>query len=267
MSYYNDFGIGRTIPKKVKSEVRKRCRYGCVICGKILCQYDHFDPEFKDLKTQHSADGIVLLCPEHHEKKTKGLLAKSTIKKYISKIAKRKNAFYEIDIEEEQLTIFVGENSSRVFSKSLKVGGVEIFSVKFPENQGEPYLLNARFNDPNSEKLIVIDDNIIESKSDNFDIEQVGRRITIKDNNKGVVLQILFDLPDKIYIEKLNMTIQEPGLSNTWNVSVSNSGSLVTSLDGAFFAEIPGFGLTGGIVIERPEWSDARKLLFGSKTS
>ena len=66
----NKFNLKRDIPSPVKRTVRKRCGFGCVVCGCAIIQYHHFNPEFVDAKT-HNAKGITLLCPNCHEKTKK----------------------------------------------------------------------------------------------------------------------------------------------------------------------------------------------------
>ncbi len=67
----NKYGLKRSIPAEVKREVRKRCGFGCVICGNGIDDYEHVDPPFKDAK-EHDPNGIALLCPNCHAKKTRG---------------------------------------------------------------------------------------------------------------------------------------------------------------------------------------------------
>ncbi|MEH2485180.1 Abi-alpha family protein [Bradyrhizobium sp. AZCC 2230] len=74
----NRHGLSRNIPADVKRTVRQRDGFGCVVCGKAIYDYEHFDPEFADA-TQHDPAGIVLLCISCHGKKTRGFLSKQTI--------------------------------------------------------------------------------------------------------------------------------------------------------------------------------------------
>ena len=79
MTTTNKHGLTRTIPSDIKLKVRKECGFGCVICGFWICEYDHFDPEFKDA-TSHDPKGIALLCGSHHGAKTKGLLTNDQVR-------------------------------------------------------------------------------------------------------------------------------------------------------------------------------------------
>lgn len=65
-------GHRSAIPESVKREVRKRCCFGCVICGAPIFHYDHIRP-YSTVKA-HTADNLTLLCPNHHQSKTSGVL-------------------------------------------------------------------------------------------------------------------------------------------------------------------------------------------------
>lgn len=60
------------IPSDIKRQVRQRCGFGCVICGRPLYQYDHLVP-WSEVE-EHEPDNLVLLCDQHHREKTSGLL-------------------------------------------------------------------------------------------------------------------------------------------------------------------------------------------------
>ena len=47
----------RNIPAAVKREVRKACGFCCVICEKLVVQYDHFDKPFY-VASEHDPNGL-----------------------------------------------------------------------------------------------------------------------------------------------------------------------------------------------------------------
>jgi hypothetical protein len=67
----------RNIPEPIKREVRKRCGFGCIICGLPLYQYHHLSG-WANTK-EHVAEDITLLCDRHHREKHGGLLANSSV--------------------------------------------------------------------------------------------------------------------------------------------------------------------------------------------
>jgi hypothetical protein len=79
LSEVNAHGLSRDIPDPIKREVRQRCGFGCVNCGRAVYQYEHLDPEFVDA-TLHDPKHIVLLCGWCHDLVTRGLLSKDSVK-------------------------------------------------------------------------------------------------------------------------------------------------------------------------------------------
>ncbi len=71
---YNRYGVSRHLPVSVKQQVREECGFGCVFCGAAICEYDHFKPTFANLKFDHAAEGIAMICVRHHNMKTRGAI-------------------------------------------------------------------------------------------------------------------------------------------------------------------------------------------------
>lgn len=69
----------RYIRADVARQVRQECFFGCVICGSIPCDYDHFEVEFKDAE-EHDASRIALLCGGCHRQKTPRTLSTARVK-------------------------------------------------------------------------------------------------------------------------------------------------------------------------------------------
>lgn len=115
----NKYNRGRNIPSEVKREVRQRCGLGCVICGNLIYDYDHFNPPYAEAE-EHDADGIILLCSNHHSRKTRRLLPDELIREYaLNPICKRQG--YENDnqllcLSEERPVILIGSNQFSRFN-------------------------------------------------------------------------------------------------------------------------------------------------------
>jgi hypothetical protein len=60
------------IGAEMEKEVRRRCGFGCVMCGLPLYEYDHI-LGWSNVQ-RHVAEEITLLCEMHHREKTNGLL-------------------------------------------------------------------------------------------------------------------------------------------------------------------------------------------------
>jgi hypothetical protein len=67
----------RTIPPHITKIVRKRCGFGCAICGFAIVEYHHFPP-FSEIG-RHEADKITLLCPNHHTQAHKDIISAEDI--------------------------------------------------------------------------------------------------------------------------------------------------------------------------------------------
>lgn len=60
------------IPEEIKRNVRRKCRFGCILCGSPIFEYDHINNYSSSF--DHSVDNLILLCREHHGAKTQGRL-------------------------------------------------------------------------------------------------------------------------------------------------------------------------------------------------
>ncbi len=120
-----------SIPAEIKRQVRQQCHFGCAICGMPFFQYDHID-EYSYVQ-EHTADNLVLLCPNHHSAKTTKKLSKERIK------AAKQNPFnatrshtsgYRVEPSNELLTML----------------GSNIVSGWYPEGKGEhhPIWINGK---------------------------------------------------------------------------------------------------------------------------
>src|SRR4051794_27995797 len=82
---------GRHIPEHTKRAVRKRCGFGCVVCGLPIYHYDHID-EFATVR-QHDSYNLALLCPNHHQDKSSGRLSKAAVKHHVASPANKAGSF------------------------------------------------------------------------------------------------------------------------------------------------------------------------------
>lgn len=214
MQNTNKHGLSRTIPSEVRREVRKRCGFGCVVCGSAIYEYEHFAPEFKDA-TEHCADGIALLCPTDHTRKAKKLLSEE---KYLKAIANPKafetnKAYTEWETSNFAPTIILGNKIFTGGTSILKIDGELLLGFNAPEEEGAPPRLTARFFDQNQKEVFSIIDNQIQVHSDSFDVETEGENWIVRSKPYKVDLRIQLSPPDKIIIKQLNFKYKKWGLS------------------------------------------------------
>lgn len=192
---------------KIKREVRQRCGFGCVICGMPLYEYEHM-LEWAEVK-RHVASEITLLCRQHHGEKTNGLLPKENV------IEANKNPFnLKAGVSKNYLLHYSGKNVQLSLANSifqfnnlqendffapLVVDGLAI--VGFRVEDGKLLLRFIAFNEFNIPILEIIDNELI-YRTEQWDIEWVGQKLTVREGHGKILLQIIFEPPHKIQIVK-----------------------------------------------------------------
>lgn len=202
----NRYGLSRDIPDGVKRSVRQRDGFGCVMCGRAIYDYEHIQPEFADAK-EHSVDGIVLLCSEHHGLRTRGMLSIDTVLNAVkSPRAKQKGfSFGPFDVGIEPPSVLLGALKARNVQTLIQILGEAVFSIQAPAERGLPFLINARLRDRDGNVIFEIADNEWRTPCDNWDVVVEGPRITIRKKLGDILLQVRSDPPQQLVIERLDM--------------------------------------------------------------
>lgn len=219
MKGVNKHGLLRSIPTKVKLEVRKRCGFGCVICAVPIVEYEHVDPTFAEAK-EHSPDSIALLCPSCHARVTKGFFSKDKVK-----LAMKEPAAFKSGSVADILD-FCGEHPKIIF------GGTILENCKIPLMiKGEPlleiergdngFLISGRFYGSDGVLGLEIIKNEWICSTEVWDLNVVGSRITIKEKENSSMLVIKVDAPNTLVVEHFNMMIKGVSLiGNSAELSV-----------------------------------------------
>ena len=226
MARQNKLGLRDTIPEPIKRAVRQRCGFGCVVCGAALCDYEHFDPEFKDC-TEHRAEGITLLCPTHHRSKG-GTLSVSEIfdaneNPYLRRVPVQAypDLFFSPPYE-----IYLGTNSFTLVENVITVQDRRMIWITQGEFYGQQRpLLNAVFRKPNGEPMVSIEENILKHSSKNWDVVSTRNSVQVR-GAKGK-----FDFEAKFL---------EGGFQVTRLRAVFDKGLALVIEDGALWAEEKG---------------------------
>jgi hypothetical protein len=202
----NKYGLSRDIPSSVKRQVRQQCGFGCVICGLGIVQYEHVEPEFKDAK-EHRADSIALLCPQCHAKITTKMWSKSRVK-LAMRMPKCKQEgfareFFDF-VNESPVLVFGGVRLSNC-EIPIEVAGYPLFSIKAPDNTGEPFLLSGTFTDSNGDTSLTIIDNEWRASSSAWDVEVKGHSITIREKERKIHLVLKAQSETELVVERLDM--------------------------------------------------------------
>lgn len=201
----NKYGLTRHINEEIAREVRVRCGFGCVICGLGLYEYEHFMPEFKNARF-HMADGITLLCPNHHDRKTRGMLPVEVIKKFnATPKALQNGAAGDKFFLTAKPTIIIGTAKITSTPVVLQIENEPILIIQRGEDENEPYLITANLHDKNGELILAIENNVWETPNRTWDCKSIGRKIEIRSAPRNIELVLRKEIGNVIVIERLSM--------------------------------------------------------------
>lgn len=211
----NKYGLSRSIPAAVRSQVRKRCNFGCVICGAFIVDYEHFRPDFADAR-KHDPDGITLLCPQHHARVTRKFLSKEQVA--IADLQVRKSPIpiketftWGRDLPELRIGNVTGTSLA-----PITVFGAPLLEFKRPPTSSEPLLLSAYLFNSLGELSLLIEDNEWRPFPDaTWDLVASAGVISISERNNEECLRVRIEEPGILHIEKLKMRIRNTLLNAT----------------------------------------------------
>lgn len=191
------------IPSEIKREVRKRCGFGCVICGLPIYEYDHIQ-EFNEVK-EHKTENLTLLCDRHHKEKTNGLLPVRIIhqaNKNPFNLKKNCSTQFKCWNYGYLPTVVIGGNRFTLASSGgwiLRIDGHDLISLEFKENR---LWLSVDINTPEGFPLLQIRDNELTHSLDEWDYEFVGSRLVIRRKKREVLLDVSFQPNESLVIFK-----------------------------------------------------------------
>lgn len=206
MNEINIHGLSRTIPENIKRQVRQECGFGCVICGLAIATYEHIDPLFKNAK-RHDPSKISYLCGSCHDRITRGAWSKQKVMDArLDPWCNRHNRCHDsFDISIPHPVIWVGPNEIININKILSVDDHVILSIEPPEQPGAPYSISGEFYDDSGNLLFIIDRNEWVGSIENWDIETVGRTITIRKGPGKIALRMTALPPKGLIIERADI--------------------------------------------------------------
>jgi hypothetical protein len=195
------------VPEPMKREVRQRCGFGCVICGFPLYTYEHI-LGYANVK-RHVASDLTLLCDQHQRESTSRLLPREDI------IRADQNPYnLRQGISKPYLLHYGGSNCIADIGKNVFVfqdtGDIIEFIalaidedpiVSFKLDNGH-WLLNLRAFDKNDGIVARITDNELVYSTSPWDIELVGRNLVIREAERKILLDLLFEPPSQIKVQR-----------------------------------------------------------------
>lgn len=203
MSDRNQYGLSRTIDVETKRVVRERCGFGCVICGSIPYDYDHFKIPFPECRT-HDPDNIVLLCDPHHRKKTNGFISIDAIEAYVRNIdLRRRDASFRAELLSEDFTVKWPGIDITNCGNDIVIDGVPVLSIARTGNPLEPVLISGAFSNDYGDGLCRIERNeFLTSPAEIGDVECVANRLTLKGKSGRTLVKFSLS-PKTLILEEL----------------------------------------------------------------
>lgn len=204
----NQHGLARTIPADVALEVRRRCGFGCVVCGASVVDYEHIEPEFKDAKW-HDPGAIALLCGGCHDNVTRRRWSKGKIKRALASPYCKSSKFSwgELDVGMEPPVIYLGTNLLWRCDVCIAIGPYPVFSVRPPEEIDGPFRVSATFLDEFGRPIFRIRDNLWEARSEVWDIKHKGPVTTVRGRSREACLQIRALPGIGLVVQRMNLGV------------------------------------------------------------
>ncbi|MBV1952439.1 MAG: hypothetical protein KUG64_09655 [Cycloclasticus sp.] len=236
----NKHDLSRRIPENIKREVRRRDGFGCVICGAALYDYEHFNPEFKDAE-KHKADGITLLCPNHHRAKLAGTLTEDDYRNAISQPYSISHGWSSTEFSQGEFSpqFIIGPATFNLGTSICMVDGEQIMGFSPPEEPGAPPRISMKLRDETNQVVFEILNNEIKVNSSAYDIKSTGQTWAIRSTD-GIIADLTFDLPYRIHISRLNLISGEWELrADKSSISVLRNAEQTWKITGPLFISGP----------------------------
>ncbi len=177
----NKHGLSRYIPTPIRREVRRRCGFGCVLCGNAIITYEHFDPPFAKAR-RHDPKGITLLCGSHQIESAKRLLSKNTIQQADKNPLCRQVGYAKhlFDIGNGRPSLSFAGNDFTQCGPKIEFEGESLFELLPPELKSHRWRLSARFRDQRNRIVCEIKENELLVNSGNFDVLETATRFEVR---------------------------------------------------------------------------------------
>ena len=196
------------IPQPMQRSVRKRCSFGCVVCGHPLYEYHHMVP-YADVK-KHEEKNLTLLCDGHHKEATIGLLTSDQVALADSSPYNRNSGIsspFALHFSGTEFNVEIGSNKLRGGAAHPE-GGFAFIPISVDDNDLLWFRVDAEgrifFNmnilDECNLPLLVIQDNVLIYKTDTWDILFKGTILTVRQASRNIFLEIKFCPPNGIRI-------------------------------------------------------------------
>lgn len=179
----NKYGLKRYVPAEIRARIRKDAGFGCVICGCVLVDYEHIEPEFHQAK-EHNPEKMTLLCISCHGRVTRKIISKKAVWE-AKKTPKALQDGYVHDllfVNTEDMEIKIGNSSSKNTKTILTIHGKPIIWFEPPSEDGEPSKLCAVFYGEDGKPISYVNRNQFTALSSNQDVKSESTELSIVSN-------------------------------------------------------------------------------------
>lgn len=198
------------IPSDMKREVRRRCGFGCVICGLPLYEYEHME-EWAIVR-RHQADELTLLCDRHHKEKTNRLLSIEDVKAANERpfnLIYGASSPYKLHYRGSNTKIEIGGNlffyDERHPANFLYAISIDCFPIIGFNIVDGNLLLNLNLFDELDRPVLSIIDNELVYQTDIWDIQFIANRLTICQGLGKIFVEMIFEPSKAIIINRARL--------------------------------------------------------------
>jgi len=239
----------RNIPLPIQRQIRQRCGFGCVICGFPLYEYDHLKGWAN--VHEHIAEDITLLCDQHHREATSGLLPREKVSeanKSPHNLSTGISSPLPLHYEGDHCEIYIGGNyftttASGEYSQSIPILVDNIPLIAFIMQDGQ-LLLNLNLFDEYNNEIMRIKNNHLFYSISPWDVQLVGKKLIIRERARSSFIQIKFDPPNKVVIDKGRF------LCNGIEILIDTNHILITN-NNTLIQKCSAINCQGGLIIGR----------------
>lgn len=237
----NKHGLPRYVPSDVRKVIRKRCGFGCVICGLGFYDYEHFDPDFSEAK-EHNPEGMTLLCSQCNQKRGRKRLSVATVAKANKNPKCLQQGFSNelFDFGINPVEIVIAESKFYDCRHVIVINDVPILSLNPPSEPGESFRVSGIFTDELGRVALTIRDNEWKCRVSNWDVETKGGTIWVRTGSGKIALELYMEPEEsRLTIKKINMLYEGVRIhGNDKNFEISINGEPSAKLVGGGFKSI-----------------------------
>lgn len=194
------------IPAAIRLALRKRCGFGCVMCGSPVFDYEHVDG-FE--VTGHDVDRMTLLCPFHHREKTAGRLPVDIVRAADAapfNVGAKLTAGHPLYFRGAAARVLLGnaalgtkpvDGVGGEYACGIIVDGAVAVGFRFSDGH---LRLDLELRDINNRTMIRIVDGELRLAVSNWDVKFEGRKLQIRSGAGQIMLEMVLNAPDEVHI-------------------------------------------------------------------